>query len=161
MTTKQESTTSAGFAMYLELTKGTGSVTQVLVMPEGISSSHKETPVSIYRRRISTISPRKTWRYAVGPGIHKTLSSFASPPILDGEEVVVKMTGFITTYLESLANNDWKLRNQLITVEVTAEDLEDARNGKTPHKVLGRVWKVRKQLGFPKEFLVPPAATTY
>jgi hypothetical protein len=27
---------------------------------------------------------------------------------------------------------------------------------KTPYKVLGRVWKVRKKMGFPKEFIVVP-----
>jgi hypothetical protein len=39
---------------------------------------------------------------------------------------------------------------------VTAEDLEDSRMAKTPYKVLGRVWKVRKKMGFPKEFIVVP-----
>lgn len=148
-----------GHAMYLELEKG-AAVTQVLIMPEGVSSAHRETHLSIYRRRIMPATPRRTWRYAASP--HRFATVTASTHGASATEAVEAITGFLSTYLVSLSDNGWKLRKDVITVEVTAEDLEDSRMGKTPYKVFGRVWKVRKKLGFPKEFIVlPEPATTF
>jgi hypothetical protein len=39
-----------GKAVYLEFRKGT-STTQVLLMPEGMASSHSLAPLAMYRRR--------------------------------------------------------------------------------------------------------------
>ena len=153
MTTSNPTAKCIGHAMYLELEKGS-STTQVLLMPEGVSSAHRDTNLSVYRRRLTAITPRKTWRQAQSP--HRYSQLAASLPGGTKEQSVVALTSFVSTYLESLANNDWKLRNQILVVEVTAEDLEDSRMGKTPYKVLGRVWKVRKKLGFPKDFIVTP-----
>ncbi len=38
-----------------------------------------------------------------------------------------------------------------IIVEVASEDLDGIRLGKTPYKVLGRITRVRKALGFSQE----------
>ena len=150
------SPTCVGYALYLELEKGT-MVTQVLIMPEGVSSTHREVNLSLYRRRLTQATPRRTWRQAVSPARSTTLTTIATDPVEMFRERAGNVSGFIALYLCTLAENDWKVRNTMITVEVTAEDLEDARLGKTPYKVFGRVWKVRKKIGFPKEFLVGPA----
>lgn len=149
--------TCVGFAMYLELEKSS-SVTQVLFMPEGTSSAHRDVPITMYRRRLTSITPRKTWRQA--QSLHKYSDLRTTDVALSAEKAIEQMISFSTTYLNTLAENGWKVRNQIITVEVTAEDLEDARQAKTPYKVLGRVWKVRKKLGFPKDFIVVPEPTT-
>lgn len=154
MTTNPTPTsTCVGYAMYIELEKGS-STTQVLIMPEGVSSAHRETHLAVYRRRLTTITPRKTWRHA--QSAHRYAALKAADPMMTQEQVVAKVTDFVASYLISLSENGWKVRNQVITVEVTAEDLEDARMAKTPYKVFGRVWKARKKLGFPKEFIVVP-----
>jgi hypothetical protein len=139
--------------MYLELEKG-ASTTQVLIMPEGVSSAHRDANLAVYRRRLTAITPRKTWRHA--QSAHRYVGLKAADPTISETAAVSRVTDFVATYLISLSENGWKVRNQVITVEVTAEDLEDSRMAKTPYKVLGRVWKVRKKLGFPKEFIVVP-----
>lgn len=154
MTTNPTPTsTCVGYAMYLELEKG-ASTTQVLIMPEGVSSAHRDANLAVYRRRLTTITPRRTWRHA--QSAHRYIGLKAADPTIADTAAVTHVTDFVATYLTSLSDNGWKVRNQVITVEVTAEDLEDSRMAKTPYKVLGRVWKVRKKLGFPKEFIVVP-----
>lgn len=152
-TTNLPSATCVGYATYLELEKSS-MTTQILIMPEGVSSAHRETHLALYRRRISIITPRKTWTQAQSPYRYNTL--VAADSAITPMRAVENITDFLSEYLNSLSNNGWVLRNQVITVEVTAEDLEDSRQAKTPYKVLGRVWKVRKKLGFPKEFVVAP-----
>jgi hypothetical protein len=139
--------------MYIELEKHS-QTTQVLIMPEGVSSAHRDTNLAVFRRRLTTITPRKTWRHAASPTRYGTLKT--ADALMSKDQAVARVTDFVATYLVSLSENGWKVRNQVITVEVTAEDLEDSRMAKTPYKVLGRVWKVRKKLGFPKDFIVVP-----
>lgn len=150
--------TCAGYAMYLELELST-MVTQVLIMPEGMSSSHNLTPMAIYRRRLSPAAPRKTWKHA--PSHYKYLELRTSHPDVTEEAYANSLFSFTSSYFQNLADRGWKVRNSIITVEVTAEDLEDSRMGRTPYKALGRVWKARKALGFPKEFLAAPTEVPF
>lgn len=156
-TSNTPSPTCVGHALYLEFEKN-DTVTQVLFMPEGMTSAHRTTNVTLYRRRLTTMTPRKTWRAASSPYNYMTLRSSAASSATPAD-LSESIMNFATTYLASLAENGWTLRNQMIVVEVTAEDLEDSRMHKTPYKVLGRVWKTRKKLGFPKEFIVTPATS--
>ena len=150
--------TCAGYALYLELEKGPA-VTQILVMPEGMSSSHNIVPTTLYRRRLTPISPRKTWKSAQSP--HAYVNLKAATPDISTASAADYILNFAMNYFSSLGDNGWKLRKQAIVIEVTAEDLEDSRMSRTPYKALGRVWKTRKKLGFPKEFLVAPAEATF
>lgn len=143
----------AGKAVYLEFVKP-DMVTQVLVMPEGMSSAHKVVPFTVFRRRLSTSFPRRTW---------KMLSASVTSDRLIGPDANAKalnlMTG-LTRYLESLQVNGWQLKIAPVVVEVTTDDLEQCRAGKTPYKALSRVWKARKHMGFPKEYIPEPGTVT-
>jgi len=143
-----------GKAVYLEFVKP-GMTTQVMLMPEGVTSSHKTVPFSMYRRRISTVQPRKTWRLIAGTTYAGSMMASSSAIATRPQEIGATMLGFAEPLFNSLAANSWKLRKEPIVVEVTAEDLEAVRTGKTPYKALGRVWKVRKFLGFPAEYIDP------
>jgi hypothetical protein len=68
-------------------------------------------------------------------------------------EIAAQMTMFTDPLFSSLSMNEWALYKEPIVVEVTAEDLEMVRGSKTPYKVLGRVTKVRRALGFPQAVL--------
>lgn len=143
----------AGKAVYLEFVKP-GMVTQVLVMPEGMSSSHKVVPLTIFRRRLSTSFPRRTW---------KMLSAtVTSDRLVEGDTTTKSLTimSALTRYLDSLLTNQWQLKIAPVVVEVTTDDLEQCRNAKTPYKALSRVWKVRKQMGFPKEYIPEPGTVS-
>jgi len=107
----------------------------------------------MYRRRINNITPRKTWRLVA----NAVTVTNARAAVTTTAAAIEKILQFSDPLFVSLESNGWKLRKAPIVVEVTPEDLECVRLAKTPYKVFGRVWKVRKQLGFPKEFIVPEA----
>lgn len=141
-------------ALYLEFEKGPG-VTQLLVLPEGVTASNQIVPLTMYRRRISPVQPRKMWRHFTSGVPAATLrarySSMATP--VDNTDLANEMLKQVTPLLNGLVGSAWALRKEPIVVEVTPEDFDDALKAKTPYKVFGRVWKVRKALGFPKDFI--------
>lgn len=143
--------TVVGKAVYLEFVKGQ-STTQVLLMPEGMASSHSTAPMAMYRRRLTVVQPKKTWKQVAS----SVSSATATAGGVRSEQAALNMLGFADTLLHSLIKNDWKLYKEPVVVEVTPEDLEDVRRAKTPYKTLGRVWKARKFLGFPKEYIQQP-----
>jgi hypothetical protein len=148
-----------GKAVYLEFIKPDHRITtQVLVMPEGMSTSHKTVPMTVYRRRLSISQPRKTWKAAAAPVTSINLLAGSAPVTPD--EAINRMLSFLFPLFRSLETNEYVLYNAPIVVEVTAEDLEASRLGKTPYKAMARVWKVRKQMGFPKEYIHPPSTAT-
>lgn len=149
---------ACGKAVYLEFYKpGMSSTTQILFMPEGPASSHTIMNLSMYRRRINNITPRKTWRLVA----NAVSTTNARQTSLSTAEAVKQILNFSDPLFQSLESNGWKLRKEPIVVEVTPEDLECVKMSKTPYKVFGRIWKVRKHLGFPKEFIVAePAVAT-
>jgi hypothetical protein len=143
-----------GKAVYLEFVKPAhGITTQVLIMPEGMSTSHKTVGMTVYRRRLSVSQPRKTWKAATTHHTSVTLLSSSSPVTPD--QATDQILSFLFPLFRSLETNEYVLYKDPIVVEVTAEDLEAARLGKTPYKAMARIWKVRKQLGFPKEYIHP------
>jgi hypothetical protein len=148
-------TTHAGKGIYLEFNKGMMTA-QILILPEGTTSSHKLIPMTMFRRQITPTTPRKTWKMVSSSFTSSSARAMLSADFSGAElesKMVTKITGFIDPLLSSLQTNGWTMLKDPIVIEVTAEDLEHARQAKTPHKAMGRVWKVRKQLGFPKEFL--------
>lgn len=156
-----------GRAVYLEFVKQIGGdpyTQQIFILPEGLATSHKTVPMTVFRRRISSAQPRKTWKMTSAS--MTSGSSRGSRGVLGSDELIAQdMTSFLMPLFKSLTTNSYTLYKQPIVVEVTAEDLELARNGKTPYKALARVWKSRKALGFPKEYIhsvIPePAAVTF
>jgi hypothetical protein len=151
--TNSTDTLVQGAAVYLEFVKP-DTTTQILIMPEGMTTSHRTVPMTVYRRRLSTMQPRKTWLAAAS---HTTstlelVPGIAKPPVTT-EEVQDVMLSFLFPLMRSMNTNGYKLYKVPVIVEVTAEDLECARNSKTPYKAMARVWKARKALGFPKEYV--------
>lgn len=160
MTTTTTPTTPAntdgivrGKAVYLEFING-GVTTQVLIMPEGNSSSHRLVPMTVYRRRISALQPRKTWRTQTA---HYKVVDLKAHGITDSNEIIEKTLGFMLPLLRTLRTNGYTLYRTPIVVDATAEDLEHVRQSKTPYKALGRVWKTRKALGWPETYYHSPA----
>jgi hypothetical protein len=142
-----------GAAVYMEFVKP-GVTTQILLMPEGMSTAHRAVPMTVYRRRLSAMQPRKTWRAGAS---HTTstmeLTAGLAKPAPSTTEVQDVMLSFLFPLMKSMISNGYKLYKAPVIVEVTAEDLECARNSKTPYKAMARVWKARKALGFPKEYI--------
>lgn len=155
--TNPNDTQVQGRAVYLEFVKGT-TTQQVLIMPEGMTTSHKTVPMTVYRRRLSVVSPRKTWKATASSCTSTTL--LTGPLAIERTAVPDQMLNFLYPLMSSLDVNEYNLYKDPVVVEVTAEDLELTRQGKTPYKAMARVWKARKKLGFPKEYIhAGPTAT--
>lgn len=143
-----------GTAVYFEFVKGTDTSStmtqQILLMPEGMTPSGRTISMTMFRRRLTVHSPRKTWRQNASPvTLAHSIVAHGTPPA----DFIDSAVGLVIPLMSQLRTHNWKPYREPIFVEVTAEDLELARLGKTPYKTLGRVWKVRKKRGFPKEYL--------
>ena len=103
-----------GKAVYLEFRKGT-STTQVLLMPEGMASSHSLAPLAMYRRRLSVIQPKKTWRQIAS----SVTSVSASAGGVRTEQAAMNLLAFADTLFQGLVKNEWKLYKEPVVVEVT------------------------------------------
>ncbi len=156
MTTNND-TTVIGRAVYLEMTRGT-TVLQMIVMPEGYSKSQKFVPMTCFRRRLNPMTPRKSWRMisAHTTSVAERVSASALPEEERIKLISDRVLRFLDPTFSSLVGNSYKLTHDPIVVDVTAEDLEASLTAKTPYKVVGRVLKVRKAMGMPKEII--PAA---
>lgn len=144
----------AGYAVYLEFVRP-GITTQVILMPEATGSSHNRSRIVMYRRRLTKLQ-RKTWKASTaGTSSFEMISGAASGVAVTRDEIVSRLTHFTLPLLRSLAMEDraYVLYGKPIVVEVTAEDVEQARILKTPYKVLGRIMKTRKALGYPNDIV--------
>jgi hypothetical protein len=138
-----------GKALYLEMRAGSYTM-QLLMTPEGFNTSNKLVPMTIYRRRISASQPRKTWKQI---SAHSAPECDASGKIaqysLEQANLVVKdKLSFTDSVFYQLVSQNWTLYKTPIVVEVTPEDMDDIRHGKTPYKILGRITRCRRVLGF-------------
>lgn len=143
-----------GRAVYLEFTK-MGATAQYLLLPEGMSTSHKVVPMALYRRKLTKVHPRKTWNVSASPSTAASIRARLGGSATSASIAEEMLKLIITPVIAQLQLNNWKLYKDPIVVDVTMEDLEMVRNAKTPYKVLGRVNKTRKALGFPKELVHP------
>lgn len=144
----------AGHAVYLEFQRGSSTV-QVVLTPEALTEAFHHVPPAVYRRQISISSPRSTWRSS---SLHKlalfdnntgTLKS-GTTSINDADiPAALGMDALnATKIVQQLTQLNYKLNKQAIVVEVSVADMNDVRAGKTPYKVLNRINKSRKVLGF-------------
>ncbi len=141
-----------GKALYLEMRNGLYTM-QLVMTPEGFTTTNKLVPMTVYRRRISKVQPRKTWKQV---SAHSAPECDASGKIaqysLEQAQLVVKdKLSFTDSIFNQLIMQGWTLFKQPIVVEVTPEDMDEVRLGKTPYKILGRITRCRRTLGFGEE----------
>ena len=137
-----------GKALYMEFRSGSQTY-QMIITPDGVSSNGRAVPATMYRRQISKLKPRKAWKTYSLPAV--PLNSFGAYDALETVDAMEKSN----TRLEYIANSftqllsyHYQLYKQPIFVEVSQEDIEQVRMAKTPYKILGRITRVRRSLGF-------------
>lgn len=152
-------TTPAGYALYIEArrkatTPAYISTYQLLFIPEVAvgTTIHKG---GLYRRRISPQFPRKQWKFYRSSSALADL--FAAHSVSVGSAATRNVRDdAMAPYAATLRTliGDHELAGTPIIVEMSAADvLDHVALGKTPYKILGRVWKTRKVTGYPAEFL--------
>jgi hypothetical protein len=137
-----------GKALYLELHSGEQRY-QMLVTPDGVSSAGKNVPAVLYRRQVSRTAPRRAWKTTSFPTL--TLNEFGTYALLSKElalESATSRVAYIGNIVERLNSYNYRIYKTPIFVEVSQADLDDVRAAKTPYKVLGRITRVRRALGF-------------
>jgi hypothetical protein len=143
-----------GKALYLEF-RSTGQTYQVLLTPDGISSNGRAVPVTMYRRQISKLKPRRAWKTYSLPAL--PVNSFGAYDQAASKDeatnIVDSRLSYMATTFTQLNSYHYKLYKQPLFIEVAQEDLESIRLSKTPYKILGRITRVRRTLGF-GEFIV-------
>ena len=144
-----------GKALYLELRAGI-STYQMLLTPDGISSNGRPVPATVYRRQISSAKPRRAWKTYSLPALD--LNAFGTYEVVEKDKalhIADSRVGYMATTLSQLKSYGYTLYKQPLLIEVSQEDLESIRLSKTPYKILGRITRVRRTLGF-GEYLVTP-----
>ncbi len=137
-----------GKALYLEF-HSTGQTYQMLITPDGVSSNGRAVPATVYRRQISKLKPRRAWKTYSLPALPlNSFGAYETQSKDDATQAADVRANYIATTLTQLNSYSYKLYKSPILVEVAQEDLESIRLSKTPYKILGRITRVRRTLGF-------------
>jgi hypothetical protein len=138
-----------GKALYMELRTPTNQTYQMLLTPDGVSSNGRVVPATMYRRQISKIKPRRAWKTYSLPALPlNAFGTYETQSKIDAEQAANVRLNYMATTLTQLNSYSYKLYKSPILVEVAQEDLEQIRLSKTPYKILGRITRVRRTLGF-------------
>jgi hypothetical protein len=139
-----------GKALYLELRSNTGGQTyQMLLTPDGVSSNGRAVPSTVYRRQISKVKPRRAWKTYSLPALPLNAFGVYETQIKeDALQGANNRIDYMANTLTQLSSYNYQLYKTPIVVEVAQEDLEQIRLSKTPYKILGRITRVRRTLGF-------------
>jgi hypothetical protein len=137
-----------GKSLYIEM-RSSGQTYQVLITPDGVGENGRAVPPMVYRRQISKMTPRRAWKvYSLAA---LPLNAFGGYDQVTKELATIgagqRMTN-VANIFKHLDGYGYKVYKQPVVIEVSQADLEDIRYSKTPYKILGRITRVRKTLGF-------------
>jgi hypothetical protein len=137
-----------GKALYMEF-HSTGQTYQMLITPDGVSSNGRAVPATVYRRQISKLKPRRAWKTYSLPALPlNSFGAYETHTQDDATQTAETRLNYMASTLTQLNSYSYKLYKSPILVEVAQEDLESIRLSKTPYKILGRITRVRRTLGF-------------
>jgi len=143
-----------GKALYTEF-RAASQTYQLMITPDGITSNGKYVPAMVYRRQISSSRPRRAWKNFSLPSLNvNEFGAFTTTPKDQAIETAKSRLEFMMSTINQMTAYKYQLYMMPIVVEVASEDLDGIRLGRTPYKVLGRITRVRKALGFSQELFV-------
>ena len=137
-----------GKALYAEFRSGSQTY-QLMITPDGVTSGGKYVPAMMYRRQVSSVRPRRAWKSYSLPSINvNEFGTFTSVPKEEAIQNAKHRLEYMMATISQMISFKYQLYKLPIVVEVALEDLDSIRLGRTPYKVLGRITRVRKALGF-------------
>lgn len=140
------STQAAAHALYMEFMLGTTDCYQMIVIPAGRDTAGNGCRPTVFRRQLTSATTRKSWRtYSTTHCGHLDTTVSEGIVCAEAAQAHVDLTDRV---MQQLINRGWKLYKEPIVVEMTAEDYRDVTLMKMPYKLLGRVNKAKKFLGF-------------
>lgn len=140
-----------GIAVYAEF-KRTGQTMQIIVTPDSYSTSGALVPMTLVRRVVTKITPKKQWKtillrqgdLATYISTGNTLEDSQKESFTEGR---TKGHSFI---FDEIVNQGWQIEKHPVLIEMSRHDADDISKGKTPNKIIYRVNISRKALGFPE-----------
>jgi hypothetical protein len=137
-----------GKSLYVEM-RNTSGTYQMLITPDGVGENGRAVPPMVYRRQISRLTPRRAWKvYSLAT---LPLNAFGAYDQVTRQLATIgagqRMTQ-VESIFKQLSTYGYKVHKQPLVIEVSQADLEEIRYSKTPYKILGRITRVRKTLGF-------------
>lgn len=140
--------TLAGKALYMELRRG-GSTTQALFVPQVTNPMNSQTQKAKgITRQISEAKQRASWRYMTSDSVAILEPTNELPRALAN---VVPFLEEIGSYVCGLADGQWKIVGTPVVVEMSAEDVNDVWEAKTPNALIRRALRARAEAGYPAE----------
>jgi hypothetical protein len=138
----------SGKSLYVEM-RNTSGTYQMLITPDGVGENGRAVPPMVYRRQISKMTPRRAWKvYSLAA---LPLNAFGGYDQVTKELATIgagQRMNHVESIFKQLNSYGYKVYKQPLVVEVSQADLEEIRYSKTPYKILGRITRVRKTLGF-------------
>jgi hypothetical protein len=149
-----------GFAVYFEVARGSNTVVQFLLTPDGFDTNDDFVGARMYYRQLTDLQPRKQWR-------GYTLEKDTILKLLTDTDVSISLIPASEAFTENRLDttmgslikrlhydNNWRVTYKPLVVEVSKKDLSDISSRKTPTKVIYRVQQVKKAVGFPETLSV-------
>ena len=152
-------TTVEGKALYLEFTKpGFEGCFQLLAYPDGVRQDTKTTVhFGTFYRTLTTDKPKRPWSKS-SASVSRTVDDLTGrlvipTSVLDQLVITDKYASHMSSILDQLDRQGFKVRKQPITVEVSNVDILAIAQNETPYALFRRVMKSREALGFPEEMV--------
>jgi hypothetical protein len=147
-----EETKSVGTAVYLELERNDGKVIyQMFFTPQGVSKLGKNVPPMLMFRQL-TVARNKT-KWTINSVQLRPVGADVYEDATKALELADKTINDHMYTLRQLSTQGYKLRKKAIHVAITPSDFDEMLASKTPYKILGRMERSRKVLGFPVEYV--------
>ena len=140
-----------GVASYLEFRRYDSTI-QIVIIPDAVTTTGKVTRASMFRRQITTISPRKQWRSTYfNINFDKADADFLSKD----ESDIATMTRLapVESYLSSIASYGFTLYKKPLLAEISKQDVDSILIGKLPSKLMYRISQLRSVNGFDENLI--------
>lgn len=136
-----------GVAIYAEFAR-MGATTQIIVAPEGHTTSGTLVPATIIRRTVTEHTPKKQWKFT-------RLSNTGLEVRADEDKAAYcdDRMKYASTLFDQLLSGSWALVKQPVLIEASMKDYDDIYVSKTPTKMIYRISQSRGALDFPDSLI--------
>lgn len=147
---------SYGKALYIEFRQG-NNTNQMLFVTEAISPKTKSiVPMTMFARQVSRDHDRRAWRSRaarskVGAASANNSSVFEEQGAPETANAIAPVLEDFRSYLSAMVTGGWKVFQDPVVVEVSAEDVVKIEEEGTPAALIRRMNRAREAAGFPQE----------
>jgi ribosomal protein L35 len=140
-----------GVASYLEFRRSDSTI-QIVIIPDAMTTTGKLTRASMFRRQITTHSPRKQWRNTY---FNMNFDKSDADVLSKDESDIATMTrlGVIEDYIVRIADYGFTLYKKPLFAEISKHDADSIVIGKLPSKLMYRISQLRSVNGFDENLI--------